>query len=74
MERWGGNKHFNASFFHFAHSPKEMNRIGWDRLVYYITVYRPTSLGVVLVRYFQHAHFIPIVGVGKERRILIGPW
>ena len=24
-------------------------------------------------RYFQHAHFIPIVGVGK-RRILIGPW
>ena len=23
---------------------------------------------------FQHAHFIPIVGVGKERRILIGPW
>ena len=24
-------------------------------------------------RYFQHAHFVPIVGVGKERRILIGP-
>ena len=24
-------------------------------------------------RYFQHAHFIPILGVGKERRILIGP-
>ena len=24
--------------------------------------------------FFQHAHFIPIVGVGKERRILIGPW
>ena len=23
--------------------------------------------------YFQHAHFISIVGVGKERRILIGP-
>ena len=23
--------------------------------------------------YFQHAHFIPIVGVGKERRTLIGP-
>ena len=22
-------------------------------------------------RYFQHAHFIPLVGVGKERRILI---
>ena len=24
--------------------------------------------------FFQHAHFIPLVGVGKERRILIGPW
>ena len=24
--------------------------------------------------YCQHAHFIPIVGVGKERRTLIGPW
>ena len=24
--------------------------------------------------YFQHAHFIPMVGVGKERRTLIGPW
>ena len=24
--------------------------------------------------YFQHAYFIPIVGVGKERRILTGPW
>ena len=23
---------------------------------------------------FQHAHFIPIVGVGKERRTSIGPW
>ena len=22
----------------------------------------------------QHAHFIPIVGVGKERRTLIGSW
>ena len=27
-----------------------------------------------LLLYFQHAHFIPIVGVGKERRTLIGPW
>ena len=25
-------------------------------------------------RNFQHAHFIPIVGVGKWRRTLIGPW
>ena len=25
-------------------------------------------------RYFQHAHFIPIVGVGKRGRISIGPW
>ena len=24
-------------------------------------------------RYFQHAHFIPMVG-GKERRISVGPW
>ena len=23
--------------------------------------------------FFQNAHFIPIVGVGKERRTLIGP-
>ena len=26
------------------------------------------------VRYFQHAHFMPIVSVGKKRRTLIGPW
>ena len=24
--------------------------------------------------YFQHGHFIPIVGVDNERRTLIGPW
>ena len=24
--------------------------------------------------YFQHAHFIPLVGVGKVRRITVGPW
>ena len=24
--------------------------------------------------FYQHAHFIPIVGMGKERRVLIGPW
>ena len=24
--------------------------------------------------YFGHPHFIPSVGVGKERRTLIGPW
>ena len=24
--------------------------------------------------YFQHTHFIPLVGVGEERRTLIGPW
>ena len=24
--------------------------------------------------HYQHAHFIPIVVVGKERRTLIGPW
>ena len=28
----------------------------------------------VIRRYFQHAYFIPIVGVGKERCILIDPW
>ena len=27
-----------------------------------------------MVNNFQHAHFIPIVGAGKERRTLIGPW
>ena len=25
-----------------------------------------TRIIVILVRYFQHAHFIPIVGVGKR--------
>ena len=34
----------------------------------YITTYYTICL------YLQHAHFIPIVGVGKERRALIGPW
>ena len=24
--------------------------------------------------FYQHAHFIPIVSVGKERRTLVGPW
>ena len=24
--------------------------------------------------YFQNAHFIPIVGVEKERRTFVGPW
>ena len=24
--------------------------------------------------FYQHAHFIPTVGVGKERRTLLGPW
>ena len=31
-------------------------------------------IAIDYVRYFYHAHFIPIVGVGKERRILIGQW
>ena len=26
------------------------------------------------VCFYQHAHFIPIVGVGKDRRTLIGSW
>ena len=34
-----------------------------DTLLYVMTIHK----------YFQHAHFIPIVGVGKERRILFGP-
>ena len=28
----------------------------------------------IVVRCYQHVHFIPIVGVGKEKRTLIGPW
>ena len=27
-----------------------------------------------ICRYFQHAHYIPIVGVGKERRALTSAW
>ena len=27
-----------------------------------------------ICRYFKHAHYIPLVGVGKERRALIGAW
>ena len=34
---------------------------------------RKSSRGRVY-RYIQHAHFIAIVGFGKERRILFGPW
>ena len=26
------------------------------------------------LRYFRHAHFIPMLGMGKERRTLIGPY
>ena len=29
---------------------------------------------LLCLRYFQHAHFIPIVDMGNERRKLIGPW
>ena len=28
----------------------------------------------LLFRFYQHAHFIPIVGVGKDKRTLVGPW
>ena len=28
----------------------------------------------LIVAYLQHSHFIPIVGVGKERRALFVPW
>ena len=33
-----------------------------------------TSKSEYVYAFYQHAHFIPIVGVGKERRTLIGPW
>ena len=39
-----------------------------------IVLFGDTSNHVELRRYFQHGHFIPIVGMGKERRILIGQW
>ena len=35
---------------------------------------REGEVFVARYRFFQHVHFIPIVGVGKERRTLIGPW
>ena len=34
----------------------------------------PVENLIYFIFFFQHAHFIPIVGVGKKRRILIGPW
>ena len=34
---------------------------------------KPTFILYTFRRYFQHAHFIPIVGVGGEAQILIGP-
>ena len=34
---------------------------------------RTASGSVVNRRYFQHAHFMSLVGVGKYRHILIGP-
>ena len=35
---------------------------------------RSCDRSIQICRYFQHAHLIPTVGVGKERRILVGPW
>ena len=32
------------------------------------------SIIIIRLRYFQHAHFIPIVGVEKKRHIIIGLW
>ena len=34
----------------------------------------PFFFGVVPRLYFQHSHFVPLVGVGKERCVLICPW
>ena len=59
-ERGQGNVHFPCSADH-----------GQD-LLYVMTTHTYFELQYCL--YFQHAHFNPIVGVGKERRILIGPW
>ena len=36
--------------------------------------HRRTQNQHITIRYFQHAHLIPIVGVGKERHTLIGLW
>ena len=50
--------------------------------VYVLTVFSGAKAKFVLYtffpvqycRYFQHARFIPIVGVGKRGALEIGPW
>ena len=51
------------------------------RLSVQVRVFSLTGLFVILRYYYMplilstcYNHFIPIVGVGKERRTLIGPW
>ena len=44
------------------------------RIGYLTRLIHTLAICVTIHTYFQHAHFIPIVGVGKERRTLIGPW
>ena len=45
----------------------------YDDVVVFTLKNRSDLLIGAVLRYFQHAHFIPIVCVGKERRTLIGP-
>ena len=41
---------------------------------YYTVGFMLAPSGNPIAAFYQHAHFISIVGVGKERRTLIGPW
>ena len=34
----------------------------------------PVCTVYIILLILEHAHFIPIVGVGKERYKLLGPW
>ena len=65
-ERGQGNIHFPCS----ANHEQDWQPYLVDPYSYYYV--RPYIHTYIHRRYFQHAHFIPIVGVGEESRKLIG--
>ena len=44
------------------------------RIVFLYLVTTGWIFDISLYAFYQRTHFIPMVGVGKERRTLIGPW
>ena len=47
----------------------------FEDLIIFLHISNPAEKSLVQSStFYQHVPFIPIVGVGKERRTLIGPW